>query len=135
VPRRPRLAALSGGAATGGETGFGSLTGTFTISNGILRNGDLRLTSGPVPAQGAGTVNLAQGTVDYRVTVQIAGQVPVPILVTGPIDNLSYRPEVANALENMVKKPAGAVQKVVPTALKPRIPGSAGGLLNDLLKR
>lgn len=129
------LSALSHGATTSNETAFGSLTGTFTISNGILRNGDLRLTSGPVPVQGAGTVNLAQETVDYRVTVQIAGQVPVPILVTGPIDNLSYRPDVANALENMVKNPGAVLPKGVPVNPKSVPGGAAGGLLNNLLKR
>jgi AsmA protein len=128
------LSALSHGATSGNETAFGSLTGTFTVGNGILHNGDLRLTSGPVPVQGAGTVNLVQETVDYRVTVQIAGQA-VPILVSGPINNLSYRPDVASALENMVKNPAGALQKVAPTAPKSVPGGAAGSLLNNLLRR
>ena len=132
------LSALTRGASTGEETAFGSLTGTFTIGNGIVRNNDLRLSSGVVPVEGAGTINLPEETVDYRLTVQIAGQVPVPVVVTGPISNLSYRPDLTNALESVAKNPA-LLQKLVPGSSVTPAPGAKppnpGALLNNLLRR
>jgi AsmA protein len=132
------LSTLTRGASTGEETAFGSLTGTFTIGNGIVRNNDLRLSSGVAPVEGAGTINLPEETVDYRLTVQIAGQVPVPVVVTGPISNLSYRPDLTNALESVAKNPA-LLQKLVPGSPAAPAPGAKppnhGALLNNLLRR
>ena len=99
------LAALAANAAkslaggTGGDnvTDFAALTGTFTITNGILKNSDLQLKSGVVPMTGAGTVDLPHRTVDYRVSPSLAGVLNVPIIVSGPWDNLSYRPDLAGA--------------------------------------
>lgn len=84
------------GAKDQNKTDFGSLTGTFTITNGILHNDDLQLKSGPIPVTGAGTVSLPARTVNYRVTVNLAGSIGVPVLVSGPWDNLSYRPDLSS---------------------------------------
>jgi AsmA protein len=128
------LSALTQGATTGDETAFGALSGTYTISNGIVHNNDLRLSSGLVPVQGAGTIDLPQETLNYRVTVQIAGQVPVPIELTGPINNISYHPDLAAALQDVAKNP-GAVLK----QLTPKPPAKSNnpvdGLLNGLIRR
>ena len=99
------------------KTDFGSLTGTFTITNGILRNNDLQLKSGTVPVTGAGTVDLPQRTVDYRVVA--AG---IPILVTGPWDALSYRPDVMGALKGLGQQPGKALDQ-----LKGLVPGTGSG--------
>ncbi len=126
------LSALTLGATNGEDTAFSSLTGTYTIANGIVRNNDLHLSSGVVPVDGAGTIDLPRERLDYRVTVQIAGQVPVPIIVSGPIGNLSYHPDLANALENMAKNPSAVLKQLAP---KNASPSGVGGLLNGLLRR
>jgi AsmA protein len=101
--------ALSG---KGGKTDFGSLTGTFTITNGVVKNDDLQLKSGVVPVTGAGTVNLPTRTVDYRVTVSLAGAIGVPVLVTGPWDDLSYRPDVGSMLKGAAQEPGKALNQL-----------------------
>lgn len=96
---------VTGSASAGDTTNFGTLTATYTITNGLLRNNDLQLKSGVVPVTGAGTVNLPTRMVDYRVTPKLPGGVGVPIDVTGTWDNLSYRPDMKAILQDVAKDP------------------------------
>ncbi|HVM79172.1 MAG TPA: AsmA family protein [Stellaceae bacterium] len=107
---------LSGGG--GGETKFSHLTGTFTVTNGIVHNNDLVLDSPGLKAEGAGTIDLPQRRVDYKVTPKVAG-LNVPVNVQGPWDNLSYVPDIAGIVKGGV---GGAVD-----TLKGAVPGMPGG--------
>src|SRR5208282_4861566 len=100
-------ASLTGGS---GQTDFSTLTATYTIANGILKNSDLKMTSPGLPATGAGTVDLVQRRVDYKLTPKLAGGLSVPVKITGPWDNLSFRPDLAGiadqngkVLQNILK--------------------------------
>lgn len=117
-------------SAVGGSnaTDFGALTGTYTISNGILKNNDLKLTSSEVPMTGAGTVDLPRREVNYRVTPNVAGVLAVPVDITGPWDNLSYRPDLAGIAKGLAQDPGKALD-----ALKGGGSG-AGGAAGNLLK-
>jgi AsmA protein len=112
--------AVAGGGG-GNITRFGALTGTFRIEQGILRNDDLLLTDGPVPVKGAGTANLPERTLDYRAVVQLA-PAAVPILITGPWDNLHYGPDTGAIVKGIVQDPAKALQQ-----LQQAIPGTQPG--------
>jgi AsmA protein len=119
-------------AGASDETNFGSLTGTYTIQNGILRNNDLQLKSGEVPMTGAGTVDLPRRTVDYKLTPRLAGAVAVPVIVKGPWDNLSYQPDLAGIVGNPQELLKGGAQGVG-NALQGASPGGAQKLLKGLL--
>jgi len=111
--------------AGGGETQFSQLTGTYTITNGILTNNDLDLQAPIVHATGAGTVDLPQRTVNYRIkplNANIAGVnlVGLAIAVEGPWDNLSYRPDISSGAVSGVVSGAGK-------ALQGLVPGQGGG--------
>jgi AsmA protein len=99
-------------AGASDETDFGSLTGTYTIQNGILRNNDLQLKSGEVPMTGAGTVDLPRRTVDYKLTPRLAGAVAVPVIVKGPWDDLSYQPDLAGIVGNPAQLLKGGAQGI-----------------------
>jgi AsmA protein len=101
-----------GGAFTGGGgTQISKAAGTFTIANGMMRNPDLTVSLTSMDATGAGTVNLPARTVDYRVKPQlIAGTVTVPVIISGPWDNLSYRPDLAGIAKGLVTAPGRAVE-------------------------
>lgn len=114
----------------GGEqqkTDFTELSGTFRITDGILRNADLALLSPLLRVTGKGTVDLPKKTLDYRVEPKLAptaeGQggkteiagITVPVIVSGPWHDLSYRPDLAGAVEGV---PAEALDK-----LKEMVPG------------
>jgi AsmA protein len=123
--------ALTSAIGGSNKTDFGSLSGTYTIANGILRNNDLKLTSPEVPMSGAGTVDLPQRTVNYRVTPNVAGLLAVPVDITGPWDNLSYRPDLAGIAKGLAQDPGKALD-----ALGKGGSGAgsaAGGLLKGLL--
>ncbi len=99
--------------ASDSKTDFGSLTGTFVDhQRHAAKNDDLQLKSGLVPITGAGTVSLPARTVNYRVTVSLAGAIGVPVLVTGPWDNLSYRPDVGGMLKGAVQEPGKALEQL-----------------------
>ncbi|WP_373086215.1 AsmA family protein [Sneathiella sp.] len=99
------------------KTDFAEISGTFTIKNGILTNDDLKLLNPFIRLNGAGTVQLPPKTLNYRIEPKLVattkGQggetesgVAVPIVVSGPWDNLTYAPDLAGALKN-VANPEG----------------------------
>jgi AsmA protein len=111
------------------QTAFSEMGGTFTITNGIVDNKDLELKSPLLRVAGAGTIDLPQRTVNYRIEPKVAlttqGQggsdaagLTVPVVVQGPWDNLSYRPQ----LDGLLKQPGQALQ-----GLKGLIPNAAPG--------
>ncbi len=114
--------ALTMGLVGGGNnTDFSTLSGTFTITNGILKNSDLQLVSSELPMTGAGTVDLPQRQVNYRLTPKVAGALAVPVLITGPWDHLSYRPDIGAMLKQpgtLLKQPGKTLQQIVPNQLQ-----------------
>jgi AsmA protein len=124
---------LDSGAGTPQKTDFAELGGTFTITNGILKNPDLALKSPLLRVEGTGTVDLPKRTVDYRVTpkavASLEGQgggaasgIMVPVLIKGPWTNLSYQPDLGGALKDQLSDPSKALD-----LLKGRTGGAAGG--------
>ncbi|HUK08560.1 MAG TPA: AsmA family protein [Stellaceae bacterium] len=132
--------ALSGG---GGTTPFSHLTMSYTITNGVLHNNDLRLESPGLQAEGAGTVDLPKREIDYKVTPKVAG-LSVPVIIRGPLDNPSYLPDLAG----IVKGVGGGAIDTLKGALpipgvgggqssgggKPSSGGGPAGILNNLFK-
>lgn len=125
--------ALTGAQGGNNATDFGSLTGTYTITDGILKNSDLKLTSPEVPMTGAGTVDLPLRQLNYRVTPSVAGLLAVPVDITGPWDNLSYRPDLAGLAEGIAKDPSKLLKGLKSGGTSAG--SGASGLLKGLLGR
>jgi len=111
--------ALSMGlVGSGNDTDFSTLSGTYTITNGVLKNNDLQLVSSELPMTGAGTIDLPQRQVNYRLTPKVAGALAVPVIISGPWDHLSYRPDVGAMLQQsgqqLLQQPDKTLQQVVP---------------------
>lgn len=85
----------------GQRTVYDSLTGSFTIAGGVLRNEDLVLAAPWGRVTGAGRTDIGAQTVEYRVIPGVlqgadgTGGFAVPILITGPWSDLSFRPDLA----------------------------------------
>lgn len=121
-----------GGSSSSQKTDFAELGGTFTITNGIVSNKDLALKSPLLRVEGSGTVELPPRTVHYRVepkaVASLEGQggksdlggVSVPVIVEGPWENLTFRPD----LEAIVK---GRATEAIQGALGGKLPGNLGG--------
>lgn len=109
------------------KTDFAEITGTFTITNGVLDNQDLQLLAPLLRVGGAGTVELPPRTVNYRITPKLvasgegqggqsqAAGVTIPVVVSGPWSDLSFKPDLAAALQNTLKDPAKAKEAVQET--------------------
>jgi AsmA protein len=110
--RNPVGAIVDPAAQKNEQTDFSEMSGTFTITNGILKNSDLDLKSPLLRVAGAGTVDLPQRTVNYRIEPKLAltgeGQggksnaagIEVPVVVEGPFDHLTYRPQLDALLKD-----------------------------------
>jgi len=98
------------------KTDFAEMGGTFSIANGIVSNTDLTMKAPLFRVSGAGTVDLPNYSINYKLTPQLVdtlkGQggkdkegLGVPILITGSLDNPSYAPDVRGAIEDAIKNP------------------------------
>ncbi len=115
-----------GGAAFGIETArgpqqtdFAELGGTFQIRDGIVSNVDMRLLNPLLRVTGAGTTNLINRTVEYRVDPQavwdLEGQgaqrdvtgLTVPVLISGTWDNLQFGPDVGALGQQFLRNQLG----------------------------
>lgn len=130
--------AAFGAGGGGGQTQFSKLTGTYTITNGILKNTDLDLQSPVLRVAGAGTVDLPHRTLDYRVTPQQGAAVAgvslagIAVIISGPWDNPSYRPDLGAAAVQGAKQ---LLQNAIPGAAGGKPGAIPGNLLNGLFKK
>ncbi|PHQ68825.1 MAG: AsmA family protein [Sneathiella sp.] len=119
------------------KTDFAELSGTFQIKNGVLTNNDLSMLNPFIRLTGAGTVQLPPQTLNYRIEPKLvatstgqggseAAGIAVPIIVSGPWDNLKFAPDLAGVLKNAAN----------PEGIKQLIEGAKGsdGGLKDILK-
>lgn len=102
--------------STGNNTPIGTMSGTFTMKNGIAHNDDLVIKTPATQATGAGDINLAQRNMDYTLTLtatrsnQLQGQ-QVPFHITGPFSNLSYNLDVAAIVQQIAKQKIQDISK------------------------
>jgi AsmA protein len=139
--RNVSSAFLDASAREAQKTDFAELAGTYTITNGIVKNDDLFLKSPLLRVDGKGTSDMPKRTVDYRVTPKVVasaegqggadqlGGLSVPVMITGPWDNLSFAPDLTGAVDELVKDPSKAIE-----GLKGAVPGTgdSGGSSSPL---
>jgi len=135
---------LGGGrldTGTPGQTDFTELGGSFTMTNGVIKNNDLAAKSPLLRIEGKGEVDLPKDSIDYLVTTTLVGTlagqggkekdelagVPIPVRVTGPLAKPNYRPDLEVALKARAKQ---EVQKQV----EKKIQGPVGDVLKGLFK-
>lgn len=105
-------------------TDFAELSGTFQIAKGIVTNNDLSLIAPLVRMTGEGKIPLPPRTVDYEIRPKLVGSVEgqgsdaqlagvgVPIKVSGPWHDISYKPDLAGVLKDQIKDPAAVLEKL-----------------------
>jgi AsmA protein len=146
--RNVKSAFLDKGAREAQKTDFAELSGTFQIQNGILRNDDLKLLNPLLRLSGAGTADLPQRTVNYRVEPKAVattkGQggeadltgVTVPVIIEGPWHDLSFRPDLAGMVGEALKDPSKALEGAKETVkgLKEGAVGTVEGVFEGVTK-
>lgn len=117
-----------------GSTVFDSLTGTATITNGVMSNNDLMIASKITDIKGAGTIDLVKQQINYlfEANQNTSNRVgSIPISVTGPFSDVKVRLDPSKLLESTLRKNA---QHVLQGALDQlQTTGKISGL-QDLLK-
>lgn len=129
------------------RTDFAEAGGSFTVTDGILRNDDLALRAPVLRLEGAGTINLPQRTVDYRITPHLAttleGQgatgeptleAGLPFVVQGPFDAPSIRFDLNGKLTSAVSSPADIGKLAAELATDPQALKTLGGQFGLLKK-
>jgi AsmA protein len=142
---------LGGGdASTGtpGQTDFTELTGSFQMTNGVIKNQDLRAKSPLLRIEGKGTVDLPQDTIDYLIETvlvkSLEGQggkgrdelsgLPIPVRITGPLTSPSYRPDLEAALTAKAKQQLDAKKEELQQKAEEKIQDSVGDALKGLFR-
>ena len=100
--RRAGSLGLDAEASDTRQTDFAELSGTFTITDGVVANTDLAMLAPLVRLAGKGVVPLPPRTVDYALEANLVGSlegqagqaalagIPIPIHITGSWDSPQY---------------------------------------------
>lgn len=137
-------------AATGtpGQTDFTELSGSLTMTNGVIRNRDLSAKSPLIRVEGKGEVDLPQNTIDYVVVAELvkslqgqggAGRdelsgIPIPVRVSGPLTGPSYRPDLEAALSAKAKAQIEEKKQELQKKAEDKVKEKVGDALKGLFK-
>lgn len=95
---------MRSGVATGGTTVFDTLSASFTMDKGNLRNDDLLLRLPLARAEGKGRVGLGARDINYLITpVLLEGEstkgLAIPVRIRGPWSNPKIIPDLEKAID------------------------------------
>jgi AsmA protein len=127
------------------RTDFTEVTGTATVSNGLVANQDLSAKSPLLRLSGKGTASLPQDRIDYRVTATLVatskGQggkelgdlagLDVPVHVTGTFAKPEYGLDAQALAEALAKGKAREVVDAQKSKIEEKLGDKAGGLLGE----
>lgn len=127
------------------RTTFRTLKGSAMLDQGVMRNDDLRVETDILRASGKGTIDLNSKAIDYRLVAEVyrlpsegAGAemtdlkaAEIPITITGTLDDMSVRPDLASLVKERVRKEVTEKVEEKKEELKKKL----GDRLRDLLNR
>lgn len=136
------------------QTLFSEITGTATISNGLIQNNDLVATASRIHVNGKGNADLNTEKLDYKMNARLikakatptepeqVHDTPINITVAGTFSKPTYTLDIAALLtdknkakiEKFVDKNQGKIDKIVDKVDKKLGPG-VGDLLKGLFKK
>lgn len=101
-------------------THYAQMVGTFTIAQGIVSNNDLLMQLQGMNVNGAGTINLPDYTMNYRLTPTVIRTVQdqatgttttkegisVPVVIAGNLDQPKFHPDLTALVNEAIKDPA-----------------------------
>ena len=112
-----KVGTLGFGSSEAQKTDFAELSGTYTIKSGVIDNRDMKMVAPLFRVTGSGTVPMPPQTVDYAIEAKLVPTVegqggrdslaglPIPIKVTGPWSNPSYKIDWASVFHEMAADP------------------------------
>jgi len=123
------------------QTDFASLSGSFTLKDGLFNNPDLDLSSPLLRIQGKGDAQIIAETIDYHLTTSIVatldGQggkpmtelnnISIPLLIKGTFQEPKFSLDMKSLFNQQVKEKVDANKEKVKDKLKNKIKGLLGG--------
>ena len=132
-------AALEGGS---GKTPFSEMSGTAKITNGLVNNQDLLVTTPLVNVKGAGTAHLVSEKINYKLTLQKAKStddkkdILIPVNVGGTFAKPSYGLDTKAILMatqgKKIEEKKQELKEKVNKKIGEKLKGKAGDLLKGL---
>ena len=107
----------------GAKTIFDSITGTFSIKDGVLTNNDMVMAAPLIRAEGRGTADIGAQSLTYRVTpialsgADGTGGLRVPLLISGPWATPRFKLDLEGAAKQNLTKERGALEQKAKDAL------------------
>ncbi len=91
------------------QTSFGDLTGTATITNGLVSNNDLLVQSPELTVTGKGTADLVSEQLNYEMNIQrVSNGAPqgpdIPLIIKGTFNHPVIKPDISEILKSQVAK-------------------------------
>lgn len=131
------------------QTDFSSITGSFRITNGLLRNNDLRAALPHARVIGNGKANLANEELDYTLNVkftsEVAGQsgtryeqmdkTALPIRITGNFSQPRFEPDYQAVVQDLARRELKKKEKELKDRLNKELEKKAGDLFKGILNR
>jgi AsmA protein len=123
------------------QTDFSELKASFKIDKGQARNDDLSLSSPFIRLNGAGSLNLVEGKIDYvaktslvatstgqggKALSDVAG-FTVPVRVSGPLTALKYELQFSDAVQEQAKQRLKAEETKIRQKLESELTGKLLG--------
>lgn len=138
----------------GSKTIFKTITGSYQIDKGILRNEDLKFTSDLVVATGKGDVDIGERTIAYRIVPVAfsdqngdqAGGITVPVRIDGPWSSPRFTPDLQSLIDAELDKKREEVEALVQSEidkakadaeqrLQEELDKAVEGAVNDIFKQ
>lgn len=89
-----------------GVTVFSSITGSFTLHNGVFYNDDLKLSARKLTSTGTGTINFNTNMINYKLYLahNDSDDIKLPLDITGPLKHPEVKPDLADLGKAILKK-------------------------------
>lgn len=138
---RDAKATFSGGTpstvSTEQKTDFTSLTGSFSVVNGIVSNPDLLMASPLIRLAGAGTANIITEALDYSLTTSVVGSlegqgggerdvlygIEIPFAITGTFAEPKFALDTAALFDAKLKQETEKVKDKVKDSILKKLGG------------
>ncbi|MDT3282451.1 AsmA family protein [Shewanella scandinavica] len=119
------------------KTDFSSLSGSFSLDNGVATNPDLAMSSPLLRLAGKGTANLLTEALDYRLTTSLVnslkGQggsdkdalagIDIPLAITGTFQKPEYALDTKALLNNQLKEETDKAKEKLKDSLLKKLGG------------
>ncbi|RTR37955.1 AsmA family protein [Shewanella canadensis] len=119
------------------KTDFTSLTGSFSLVNGVASNPDLLMASPLIRLSGAGTANIVTEALDYSLTTSVVGSlegqgggerealhgVEIPFAISGTFSEPKFALDTAALFDAKLKQEAEKVQDKLKDSLLKKLGG------------